>query len=148
MVFIDADDFIIHPDDQPIALRCLQKPTHNFNAQRYRVSGGVKVSVTEPIDPGSVIEIETTIQDRPVTFSGRVIWTKHSPDQLIQVGLIFENSEEAYRARMVEQLCHIEHYLRRQLAEGRTLNARHAANEWINQFSPHFPQIGTSLPTD
>jgi len=147
MLFIDADNFIKHPDDQPISLKCLKQPANNFNPQRYRISGGVRISVKESVEPGTVIEIETRIQDRMVSFQGRVIWIKESSNQTKQLGLVFDNVEEAYRARMIEQLCHIEHYLRRQNAEGRTLNARHAANEWINQFSPQFPQIGVSLPT-
>jgi hypothetical protein len=147
MVSIDADNFIKHPDDQPISLRCLRQPANNFNAQRYRISGGVRISVNELVEPGAIIEIETRIQDRVVSFQGRVIWIKESPSKSKQLGLVFDNAEEAYRARMIEQLCHIEHYLRRQNAEGRTLNARHAANEWINRYSPDFPQIGVSLPT-
>jgi len=147
MVFIDADNFIKHPDDQPISLRRLKEPAYNFNAQRYRIAGGVRFSVKESVKPGTFIEIETSIQGRMVSFQGRVIWIKELSDQSKQLGLVFDNAEEAYRARMIEQLCHIEHYLRSQNAEGRTLNARHAANEWINQFSPHFPQIGVSLPT-
>lgn len=147
MVFLDADNFIKHPDDQPISLRCLKQPAYNFNAQRYHIAGGVRISVKESVKPGTVIEIETRIQDRMVSFQGRVIWIKELSNQSKQLGLVFDNAEEAYRARMFEQLCYIEHYLRRQNAEGRTLNARHAANEWINQFSPLFPEIGVSLPT-
>jgi len=147
MVFIDADNFIKHPDDQPISLRRLKQPAHNFNPQRYHISGGVRISVNESVEPGTVIEIETHIQGRTASFQGRVIWVKETSSQSKQLGLVFDNVEEAYRARMIEQLCHIEHYLRRQNAEGRTLDARRAANEWINQFSPNFPQIGASLPT-
>ena len=56
------------------------------------------------------------------------------------VGVQFLDSEEAFRVRMVEQVCHIESY-RRDIAEreGRQLTAEEAALEWIGRYASSFP---------
>jgi len=59
-----------------------------------------------------------------------------------ELGLRFISAEDAFAARMVEQLCHIERY-RHELAEkeGRVIDAETAAAEWIAKFARHFPRI-------
>ncbi len=43
-------------------------------------------------------------------------------------------------ARMVEQICHIEQYKNEILkAEGRQLDSKQAALEWIQKFASEFP---------
>ncbi|MOA51515.1 hypothetical protein D3C78_1746750 [compost metagenome] len=45
-----------------------------------------------------------------------------------------------FRARMVEQICHIEHYRRKQERElGAPLPAERTALEWIAQHAANFP---------
>jgi hypothetical protein len=53
------------------------------------------------------------------------------------------NPEEAFKVRMVEQICHIEHYRKEVLAsEGRRLTTQEAATEWISKYSSKFPDLG------
>ena len=45
-----------------------------------------------------------------------------------------------FRARMVEQVCHIEQYRHEILKnEGRKLSSEAAALEWIQKYAPLFP---------
>ena len=45
-----------------------------------------------------------------------------------------------FRARMVEQVCHIEQYKHQVLKkEGRKLSGEEAALEWIQKYAPQFP---------
>jgi hypothetical protein len=47
------------------------------------------------------------------------------------------------RARMVEQVCHIENYKKVVYqAEGRLLTAEEAAMEWISKYASQFPDPG------
>jgi len=58
----------------------------------------------------------------------------------IQVG--FESYDEAFRLRMIEQVCHIETYreeLYRQ--QGRRLCYENAAQEWIERYANAFPTL-------
>ncbi|HHH43325.1 MAG TPA: hypothetical protein ENK49_04235 [Gammaproteobacteria bacterium] len=57
-------------------------------------------------------------------------------------GVAFVEPGDLYRARMVEQICHIEHYRAKVLAsEGRRLGAEQAAREWIQKFTLNFPGL-------
>lgn len=141
----EVRNFIKHPCDHPLSLRCIKKPARNFEVSRYRISGGIQISVKQDFNPGTLLEVSTRIQGKTLTFTGRVIWSREKHGKTHRLGLVFDNSEDAFKARMIEQLCHIEHYQRSQRAHGRRLNVHDAANEWIERFSPNFPHIGVSL---
>lgn len=90
---------------------------------------------------GQSVNIYFPIIDRTHCFSGKVVWV----DQFAKgfdTGIEFENADELYSLRMVEQVCHIEHY-RNQVKEheGRTLSIEDAAEEWIKRFAGEFPGI-------
>jgi hypothetical protein len=61
-----------------------------------------------------------------------------------ELGVTFLDAEDAFRARMVEQLCHIEDYRRSVMrTQGRELSLDEAATEWIEKFAEDFPEIGS-----
>ena len=62
------------------------------------------------------------------------------------MGVEFLDRDDSFRARMVEQVCHIEQYKRQVLeTEGRVLNGEQAAKEWIRRYAASFPNL---LPDD
>ena len=70
----------------------------------------------------------------------RVVWCRRT-ERGYRIGARFADAEDAFRARMVEQLCAIEDYRRRALErEGRHLSAEAAAHEWIERFADDFPR--------
>jgi hypothetical protein len=55
----------------------------------------------------------------------------------------FLDADDAFLARMVEQVCHIEDYRKSvQRLEGRALSPEAAALEWIAHHAAQFPDIG------
>lgn len=62
-----------------------------------------------------------------------------------QLMLAFTDEEQAFRFRMVEQLCHIHQYQRQLQHQGRRLSINEAAHEWINQFAEQF--ISATAPS-
>ena len=66
---------------------------------------------------------------------------RHNEHYLI--GVEFLDAQDDYRARMVEQICHIEHYKKEVLErEGRLLSGEQAAHEWIHKYAQDFPIPG------
>ena len=58
-----------------------------------------------------------------------------------EVGVMFMNSDSDFKVRMVEQVCHIEHYRKEVLeTEGRMINGEEAALEWIKKHAKDFPR--------
>ena len=52
----------------------------------------------------------------------------------------FLDQDDSFRARMVEQVCHIEHYKAEvREKEGRAISGEEAAQEWIRKYAKDFP---------
>jgi len=73
---------------------------------------------------------------------GQVTWLAHSTSHGFIIGMSFQNEGEAFRMRMLEQLCHIEDYRQRALeTEGRDIDPQQAACEWIDRHAAAFPVL-------
>lgn len=103
--------------------------------------GGLSFSSKQRLQVGSLVNIKIPIVDPPFEAQAKVIWCLSRPDRF-EAGIEFTSKEDAFTARMVEQVCHIEHYrMWVQEVEGRTIDGEHAAEEWIGKFAHDFPDI-------
>jgi hypothetical protein len=72
----------------------------------------------------------------------RVVWCS-ACEGGFELGVEFLAAEDAFRARMVEQVCYIEQYKKMVYqTEGRLLTAEEAAMEWIGKYASQFPDPG------
>jgi hypothetical protein len=131
--------FIRHPSDIPIEFQ-MHRGGGGVQPKLKDVSfGGLAFRVSEPVDVGS--EIRLSIPGVRPTFEAlaHVAWCKPEGDGFT-VGVQFLDQDDCYRARMVEQVCHIEHYKAMVLErEGRELSGQEAAREWIAKYAKDFP---------
>ncbi len=103
--------------------------------------GGLSFSCPEPLQVDSVVRVRIPVVTPAFEAKARVIWCISRPDRY-EAGIEFIDVEDAYRARMVEQICHIEHYrLWVEEVEGRQLDTEMAAREWIGKYASDFPNI-------
>lgn len=140
--------YIRHPSDIPISY-CLGKPVSSrpmephefFASDRLRdVSrGGLCFNAECPVRKGTPIHIEIAIHNPPYEADGTVAWCRPEGDHFA-VGVQFNEPSTRFSVRMVEQVCHIEHY-RTQVREneGRDLTSEQAAEEWIERYAAEFP---------
>lgn len=74
-------------------------------------------------------------------LTGLVVWCEKSAAGY-EVGLEFDRSKELFRLRMIEQLCHIEHYRKEiESQHCRKLTIEEAAKEWISEYAGNFPAM-------
>lgn len=108
----------------------------------YNISfGGLACDSEFPIAPGARVKVKIPLPKLEFESVGRVVWCHHK-DAHFEIGVEFMEMEEAYKVRMIEQICHIEHYRQDVLArEGRTLSSEQAAREWISRYAGAFPQL-------
>lgn len=135
--------FIRHPAEIPIAVRREEGDAQAAPRTRNVSLGGLAFRSAQRLEPGTVVEVEIPFVLSGFKTTARVVWC--SPrDGAFELGVEFLDAEDAFRARMVEQVCHIEEY-RRAVArtEGRTLSAEEAAREWIAKYASGFPDPGT-----
>lgn len=133
--------FIRHPSDIPIKITAehLEKKTDH---RLTNVSlGGLTFESDHYIDDGSIIRIEIPYVNPTFETESRVVWCKEKAPVYV-VGVEFLEIDDAFKARLVEQICYIEQYRKElQEVEGRVLTSEEAAREWIGKFASDFPNF-------
>ena len=137
--------FIRHPSDVPlqvsterVADRSEEVPCKNLN----NVSlGGLAFNSSDNLAPGECVSVCFPLLDQKRCLTGRVVWSRPSTSGF-DIGVQFEGADELYSLRMIEQVCHIEHYRREvEQSEGRQLTSEEAASEWIQRYADRFPEL-------
>lgn len=137
--------FIRHPIDVPVEIGIDGESGPLSGYHTHDISlGGLAFRSGCAVKPGQEVEICIGCVQPPFQAHARVAWCKPHPLSGYELGVTFLDSEDAFRARMVEQLCHIEDYRRSVMrTQGRELSLDEAAAEWIERFAQDFPEIGS-----
>ena len=136
-----ARAYIRHPSDMPIELSPLPGSDSVSSQTRDISLGGLSFHSARALDKGAQVSLRIPVVTPAFEANARVIWCQATKDGY-EVGIEFTDGEDAYRARMVEQICHIEHYrLWVKEIEGRELNTESAALEWIGKYAHEFPVL-------
>src|SRR5688500_15154052 len=94
---------------------------------------------------GDLIEIRIPTVNPPFIAKASVAWCRTEPDGGYMIGASFLDASDAFRSRMVQQVCSIENYRKEVSAnEGRELTVQEASNEWIAKYAGRFPTSGAS----
>ena len=133
--------YIRHPSDIPIEFSVAETSKGERDELINISYGGLSFQSHMPLDHGAIMDIKISLVQPPLEARVQVKWCRKHGD-IYDIGVSFIDLEEAYRTRMVEQICHIEHYKREVLEkEGRELSGEQAAMEWISRFAETFPEL-------
>lgn len=132
--------FIRHLIDVPLAVGFgVSEPSAGYHTHDI-CQGGVAFRSAGAVPAGQEVEIGIDFVQPPFQARGRVVWCRPHPVNGYELGVRFDDAEEAFRARMVAQLCAIEDYRCAVLrTEGRELSMDQAAAEWIERHAADFP---------
>ena len=134
-------NYIRHPSDIPIEIvpdRVLPSGRERLNDIGY---GGLSFTSNKALQVGAHITFRLPLITPAFEVQGRVAWCRGSKGEY-DIGIEFLDKQDVYRVRMVEQVCHIQHYKEEMLAtEGRDLTGHEAALEWIRKYASHFPTL-------
>ena len=134
--------FIRHPVDVPVEIGTSESgPLSSLHTHDISV-GGVALVSTFAVATGAYVTIRIRYVQPPFEAHARVAWCQPHGEGY-ELGVTFLDAEDAFLARMVEQVCHIEDYrqsVRRM--EARELSPEEAAQEWISKHAAQFPDIG------
>ena len=133
-------DFIRHTVDVPLEVKTLggngARQEHGFNVS----FGGLAFTSDVCLTVGDTIELRIPTVDPPFEAHARVAWCQPEGDRFL-VGAEFLDANDAFRSRMVQQVCAIENYRREvERREGRSLDSMEAAAEWIAMYAEKFPE--------
>ena len=132
--------FARHPTDIPIEVKAavLEQSTAPVCSMTSESQGGLSCEVNSRVDIGAIVDIEITSVSPIYHGSGEVVWC-HEKGGSYEVGVRFTNNEEAFKSRMVQQVCQIELYKNLVYErEGRLLDGDQAAAEWIAKYAADY----------
>jgi hypothetical protein len=133
--------YIRHPSDIPIIYEPVNKEGLQKKECLRNISvGGLSFRTDHHLETETFLEITIDLV-RPV-FKGKavVVWCRQHEEHY-DVGVQFVDENTSARARIVEQVCHIEQYKHDILErEGRRLLGEEAAVEWIRKHAEDFPR--------
>jgi hypothetical protein len=135
--------FVRHPSAIPIEFvvtrRCdTTDKTHLSNIS----NGGFACVVPEALPLGCDVQLRIPSIWPDYSGHGSVMWCRevnaNADQHYFEVGIAFK-TQDAFKTKMVEQLCQIEEYRQRAwLDEGRRIDGEEAAREWIALFAEEF----------
>ena len=143
---MEARQFIRHPVSMPIEASLAGPVSARYASQAHCIGvGGLAFRCGQVVEPGTFLHVRITYVRPEFETDARVVWCRNT-ESSVELGVEFLNSDDAFRARMVEQVCHIETY-RRDVGdnEGRMLSTEEAAAEWIGKYAAIFPGGGSEL---
>jgi len=132
--------YIRHTSDMPLEFELGDIVAHKKEYLNDVSQGGLSFRSSRYIEAGSIIKIQIPIREPMFQADGVVVWCREKNGSY-DVGVIFKEFKSEYGLRMVEQVCHIEHYKKEVLEkEGRKLTGEQAAIEWISKYAKDFPK--------
>ncbi len=139
--------YIYHPTDIPTQISLCTKRNLSHNTASHSGKIGISVKTEHFYTLGTPLEVEISIQTPSFKASGHVSWCIPEKDGCFRTGIVFDDPDTAYAVRMIEQICHIEHYRKEvEQKEGRQLSSEDAAAEWIQHFAHDFPSADLNAP--
>ncbi|MDX8403906.1 MAG: PilZ domain-containing protein [Mariprofundaceae bacterium] len=140
-----ANNLIHHPEQVPVEIQALDCSESYSEPVDGSCLGELAIHCLSSFRVGAVVELHVPMFDSGILLHGHVIWF-HKAGGGYLIGISFQSEDEAFRMRMVEQLCHIEAYRKDVAAkQGRILTREEAAAEWIARYSEDFPEVRPSL---
>ena len=137
--------FIRHPVDVPIQVTAEWVEDDIDDTMDQTITnvslGGLAFVSHKPLKVLDRVQICIPFLESNNTLVGNVVWCERSSHGY-EIGVEFEKSRDVFRLRMIEQICHIEHYRKEiLLQEGRELTTQEAASEWISKYADDFPAL-------
>jgi PilZ domain len=132
-------EYIRHPIHMPIEVKC-SSTVAQLNLQLSNVSvGGLSFRSPRSFHRGSIVEIKISV--RPVFRVHAVVQWCKAVGESFELGVEFLDQDDAYRVRMIEQICHINQY-RDEVHQrsGKRISRNQASKEWIEKYAETFPR--------
>ncbi len=141
--WVEKRQYFRHPSDIDIEVW----PVSAREAKRQKMQnvslGGLAFESCTAYPLRSFVGLRIVLAGQPFELQARVSWCRPR-HPCFDIGVEFLDQNDAFEARMVEQMCRIEQYRSEQLIQGRELSSDEAAQEWISRYAAFFPALSFS----
>lgn len=131
--------FIHHPNEFPILVSPEGSSTGDQASLCNISEEGISCRLPHELSPGTPVTLQIPALKNEFRLSGRVARCDHFAKGF-GVSILFNDDKEAFKSKMVEQVCQIEHYRSELRKAGRELDRETAAQEWIERYSDQFSE--------
>lgn len=129
--------FIRHPTEVPIEISASEASVPRRRLVNVSL-GGLSFRSERPYPVRSTLKLRVPCVQPPFETEVQVVWCQTVAEGY-DIGAAFLAPQDAFTARMVEQICRIDEYRAHVRArEGRALTVDEAAAEWISKFATEF----------
>ena len=134
--------FIHHPAGFPLEFKRVWFGGRAAHAEPESHDIGLLFDCDRYLPPGAEIEIRIPLRSDSECFRGHVVLVRHT-GECYEIGLWVSCREDAARIRIVEQICHIESYLKqKKYSDGPyAINREQLAAEWIRRYADTVPSL-------
>lgn len=139
--------FFRHPIKVPIQLTRVESKTSLKSQAEDLSQGGLSFLWPEPILEGTHLELSIPIEKQLFKMSAHVTHSqKDASTGLFKIGVCFQDSISAFRAKLAEEIIQIRQYREKMsLLRGRQLSEEEAAEIWIDRNAEDFAKLMESV---
>jgi c-di-GMP-binding flagellar brake protein YcgR len=148
MQLIEYRHFIRHPLCLPLSYKVIEKSLkkgrENIRSMTSNVSlGGLLFPAKHPVDPESRIAIKMPFENKVFDVRAQVVRCSHnSKTKLYDIAVNFLRTQEAFKAKMIEQIYLIAGYRDMlTLQSGKEVSLEEASRKWIKRYSARFKRL-------
>ena len=107
----DKRKYIRYPAETTIEYQIMGDPLIRSDHTKNLGFGGLCLRTDHPIDTGTLLSLKFSAVNPDFVLFGSVAWCAENRD-CCEIGVEFRNENDAYRARILEEICHIKHIQR------------------------------------
>jgi hypothetical protein len=133
--------YIRHPADISIEYKLSGEKVEKIDRTQNVSFGGLCFRAQTCIETGKTIILKFPSINPNFEITGKVVWCMQKKDH-VYVGVQFLDKNDAFRARLIEEICYIKKYQQEMFEkEGRELTDDKAAKEWTGKYAKNFPKF-------
>jgi len=130
--------FFRHPSTAPIQIFPQQQDVEHMPMSDIS-NGGLAFKSNVFLEEGKVLKIRIPHVDPPFEAACIVRWRRRlDGDNHFEIGVMFLDEQTRFRARMVEQVCHILQFQQQQAEDGQPVTFEQAACIWMGEHAADF----------
>jgi len=148
MQVIENRHFIRHPLCLPLSYKVIEKnkspAEKDVLSETVNVSlGGLLFPSKHPVDPDSRIMIKMPFENKVFNVRAQVVRCMHNSEtKLYDIAVNFLRTQEAFKAKMIEQIYLIAGYRDMlSLQTGKEVSLEEASRKWIKRYSARFKRL-------
>lgn len=134
--------FYRHPINVPIRVHELTSKSFQRSESVDISEGGICFMADRFLAKGASVGLSIAVQNTVFKINGQVAYCNRvATVNRYRTGIAFQDQNDAFRAKLAEQMLEIKKYQATSAKLGKDLSEEDAAREWIAKYAKHFSNL-------